>query len=135
MGVNDLTSPESLQRLIATMRAAQVTDLRLEQGRQSVRLRLAPQATAAAPRPETAHPVKARAFGRLRLADPDFALPAPGDCVAMGAILAFVETGDLRLALRAPLAGRLSAPLADEGAIIGFDQHIFDIHAIQGEQT
>lgn len=66
------------------------------------------------------------AVGRLRFGHPmGGAAVAPGDRIARGQAIAFVEAGMLLHAVVAPAGGVLGAAFAEDGAPVGFGDPLF----------
>ncbi|MXN17779.1 hypothetical protein GR170_08035 [Pseudooceanicola sp. GBMRC 2024] len=127
MDLSQFTTPEALRALVARMRAHGIADLRLATAQGDLRIALPPEA--AAPSPGPAMTALAPTFGLLRLSGEDrgLTLPGPGDRVAQGAILGFIQQGALWLAVRAPCAGRLGTTLVPEGTRLGHGAAVVEV--------
>lgn len=132
----------TFERIEALLRAARGSGLALleyGEGDAALRVVFAPTPTDARQAPATVAPertgaqaeppgINSPAVGFLRLRHPvGPALPAPGDAVAEGSVVAFVQAGPLLHPVAAPRAGVLGPPLAAEGAPLGCGTPLFQL--------
>lgn len=123
---------DAIKRLVRRCEAASLAMIEIEAGGAKLRLVMDNGARAGAAVPASglaASPdaVRSPSVGRLRLAHPHggFPVPAPGDAVAAGDVVAFVEAGGLLTPVLAPRSGRLGMPLEADGAAVDYDRPLF----------
>ena len=128
-------SQDDLDRLIDAMRANQVAALTVEDGGETLHLKLAPVAADSAPAPvPTAAPlvhtaVKSPAIGRFvaRGDDDGLAILEAASQIGQGDILGYIAQGHIRVPVTAPRQGRLASAAPDTGTIYGYGDVVFEL--------
>lgn len=125
-------SDSDLERLVAAMRANQVSRLEIKRERGSLRLQLPEELCVVAltePTKTRLEPVKSPDLGRFLPCNAAEGVtpPVPGQPVQKMQILGYVEDGPLRVPLIAPAAGILVRALCEEGQVVGHGDVLFEI--------
>ncbi|SFV27890.1 Biotin-requiring enzyme [Devosia crocina] len=117
-----------LDRALSLMQEHGLETLRVREGEALLSLTLSGSETAPlAPRSEAT--VTTKGLGRLLLTHPQHSDPLvqPGDAVAAGATVGFLENGSVLLPVVAGKAGTVGTILASEGALLGYGAPVLTI--------
>lgn len=128
-------SQDDLDRLIDAMRANQVAALTVEDGGETLHLKLAPVAADSTPAPMPTPapldltPAKSPAIGRFvaRGADDGLAALEAASQIGQGDILGYIAHGHIRLPVTAPATGVLASATPDSDTIFGYGDVVFEL--------
>jgi len=120
-----------LDDLVAWMQQGGVRKLTYSKGTVTVSLDLGEMAEAA--RPRTLETVVSPGMGVFTLKHPIAASPyvTEGQVVAEGDVMALLAIGPVLTAVKAPRDGTVRSVLAREGAVVGFEDRLFELEAAE----
>lgn len=123
---------EQLDRLVAWMQEGGFTRLTYSHGPRTIALTLPDGDAPATPRP--LRTIASPGMGVFARRHPVAAEPYAGEGsrVAAGDVLALLAVGPVLTAVEAPCDGIIRRVIAAEGAVVGFDDPLFDIEPVEG---